>query len=123
MANTTKLVGRFLQIKGLDADWSIPGDMATFRDAGLRVKSIMFYPSAAADICVIKAGTPAQKTTVAAIATTATAAQIFAAKADATPGTVVKYFGDTGQTMWPFIDISDWTLGTAANARLEIELA
>lgn len=123
MANTTKLVGNFLQIKGLDADWSVPGDLPGMKAAGLRVKSIMFKPTGANDVCVIKAGTPAHTSTAEAIATTLTAPEIFSVKCSGDTDQRVKYFGDRGQTMWPFIDISDWTLASAADARLEIELA
>jgi len=121
MANTTKLVDRFLEIKGLDADWSIPGDLAGFVESGIQVKSITFFPSAANDIAVIKAGTPSQLTTAAAIATAITAPRILSEK---TAGETKRLeFGPRGTRMWPFIDISDWTLSTPANARLLFELA
>lgn len=122
MANTTKLQGNFLQIKGLDADWSVGGDLSGLLSAGLRVRSIIFHPSGANDIAIIKAGKASQTTTAAAVATTATAPEIFHVKCTADTDQRIKYFGDRGQVMWPFIDISDWTLATAANARLEIEL-
>lgn len=123
MANTTKLADRFLQIKGLDADWSIPGDLAGFAKSGLQVKSITVHPTAANDIFIIKAGLPSQATTIAAIATTSTAPEILHVKCTGDTDQRIKYFGDKGQRMWPFIDISDCTLGTAANARIEFELA
>jgi len=123
MANTTKLEGRFLQIKGLDADWSTPGDLPGFAKSGLLIRSITFHPSGTGDIAIIKAGRQTQTTTAGAIATTATAPEVFHVKCTADTDQRVKYFGDRGQRAWPFIDISDWTLSSAALARLEIELA
>ena len=122
MANTTKITHKSLQIKGLDADWSVPGDLPGLVKSGLRVKSIKFSPSAANDILVIKAGKATQLTTAAAIATTATAPEIMHVKVSADTDQRIQYFW-SGQDMWPFIDISDCTLGTAANARVEFELA
>lgn len=121
MANTTKLEGRFLQIKGLDADWSVPGDLPGFQKTGLRVVSIRVHPSAASDVSVIKQGKSSQTATTAAIATTTTAPEIFRAKHSTDQDDRIEYYD--GSPMWPFIDISDWTLGTAANARVEMVLA
>jgi hypothetical protein len=125
MANTTKLTDRFLQIKGLDDDWSVPGDLGTdFGKSGINVKSITFHPSGASDVCIIKAGAPSQTTTSAAIATTSVAPEIFHVKVTNNKDQRIKYFGDRGQRMWPFIDISDWgSLSSAAVARVEFELA
>lgn len=123
MANTTKLADIFLQIKGLDDDWSTPGDLgATYQKGGIQVRSITFHPSGANDVAIIKAGLPSQATTAAAIATTTTAPEIFHVQCSGATDQRIKYFGDRGKQMWPFIDISDWTLSSAANARLEFEL-
>lgn len=122
MANTTKLTHRSLQIKGLDADWTIPGDLAGFIKSGLRVKSIKFKPSATGDILVIKASKGSHLTEAAVIATTLTAPEIMYVKVTADTDQRVEYFNE-GQQMWPFIDISDCTFDTAANVRVEFELA
>ena len=122
--NTTKITDRFLQIKGLDSDWSVPGDLPGFAKSGINVKRIIFVPSTANDILIIKAGHATQTTTVAAIATTLTAPEILHVKVTAdTDQRIVYEFGKRGTRMWPFIDISDCTLGTAGNARIEFELA
>lgn len=123
MANTTKLADHFLQIKGLDEDWSVPGDLPGFKDTGLYVKSITFYPSAANDILLIKQGLSSQGTTAAAIATTVTAAGIMEVKAATGDPIRFEFDQKCGSRMWPFIDISDCTFGTAGNARIDIELA
>ncbi len=126
MSNTTKLTGNFLQIKGLDADWSLPGDLdAFFDETGLRVKSIKFIPSATNDVMVIKEADPGYATTAAIIAAQSTTApELFYAKAVDVYDQRIEYFGgDKGKVIRPFIDISDCTLGTAANARVEFELA
>ena len=123
MANTTKLEDRWLEIKGLDADWSVAGDLgADFLKSGLRVRSITFHPSAANDEMVIKQAKASHTTTALAIATTATAPRVFTAKAAGVQA-VTQEYGPRGRQMRPFIDISDCTLNTAANARVEFELA
>lgn len=120
MANTTKLKGKILEIKGLDADWSLPGDLPGFRTTGLFIRRITFHASNAADVFIIKQGKAADTSTAGAIVTTATDPRIF----DAVGQTSQKFGGDVhGFQCWPYIDISDCTLNTAANARIEIELA
>ena len=117
MANTTKLQGGFLQIKGLDDDWELSTDLAGFDESGINVQSIQFTPSAAGDELIIKSSREG-------VADTATAPEIARlVSSDGEPR--IKYFGRSafGSRMWPFIDISDCTFDTAANARLEIELA
>lgn len=126
MSNTTKITGNFLQIKGLDADWSLVGDLdKSFDKSGIRVKSIKFVPSATDDVMIIKEGDPGYATTAALVtAQTATAPELFHVKCvDAYDDRIVYFGGNRGRVMRPFIDISDCTLGTAANARVEIELA
>ncbi len=123
MSNTTKLTDRFLQIKGLNADWTLAGDLAGFKTSGIVVKSITFQPGAANDVAIVKAG-KGDQTAAVALATTGTAPEIFHVKCVNTKDQRVKYFGK-GKRMWPFIVIADWTLagGTIANARIEFELA
>lgn len=123
MANVTKLTDKLLQVKGLDADWSIPGDMPGFAESGINVRAIKFWPSGDNDILIIKAGLPSQATTLAAIATTLTAPELVHVKALLVTLQRVEFGGESGLRMWPFIDISDCTFGTAANARVEFELA
>jgi hypothetical protein len=123
MANTTKIEDRFLEIKGLDEDWTIPGDLAGFIESGIQVKSITFFASQATDVLVIKAGKPGLTTEAAVIALTATAPRIFS---DASTAELLHpriTFGDKGIRMWPFIDLTDCTFGNAANVRIIFELA
>lgn len=123
MANTTKITDRFLQVKGLDADWTTPGDLPGFKKSGIQVKRITFHPSGANDVMIIKNGKGDQATAAAAIATTATAPEIMHVKCTDDTDQRALYFGERGQRMWPFIDISDCTFSNAANARVEFELA
>ena len=122
MANTTLITNRSLQIKGLDADWTVPGDLTGFLASGLKVKSIKFQPSATGDILVIKASKGSHTTAATVIAATTTAPEIMHVKVTADTDQRIEYFNE-GQWMWPFIDISDCTFSTAANARIEFELA
>jgi len=123
MGNTTKIQNQFLQVKGLDADWSTPGDLAGFVESGIMVKSITFHPSGVNDVMIIKEGQPDDTTTVLAVANTTTAPELFHVKCAGDTDQRIRYFGDRGRRMYPFIDISDCTLATAANARVEFELA
>ena len=123
MANTTKIIDRFLEIKGLDEDWTIPGDLAGFIKSGIQVKSITFFASQATDVLVVKAGTPGLKTEAAVIALTATAPRIFSDASTAELLHPRATYGDKGTKMWPFIDVTDCTFGTAANVRVVFELA
>ena len=124
MANTTKITGNFLQIKGLDEDWSLPGDLDKYFDrSGIRVKSITFNPSGA-DTMIIKEGDPGYPTTAALIAAqAATAPKLLDVSCADTDDQRVKYFGERGRVMRPFIVINDCTFIAAANAYVEFELA
>lgn len=123
MANTTKISGNFLQIKGLDADWSLVSDLDKYFDeVGLRVKSITFHPSGA-DTLIIKEGDPGYANTAALIsAQTATAPEVMHVECTALTDQRVKYFGERGKLMRPFIDIGDCSFTSAAVARVEFEL-
>ena len=124
MSNTTIIVGNFLQIKGLDADWSLLDLDATFLKTGIRVKSIKFFPSATGDEMIIKEGDPGYATTAALVtALTATAPEIMHVLCADVYDQRIIYFGEKGKLMRPFIDITDCALTTAATARVEFELA
>ena len=124
MSNTTKITGNFLQIKGLDADWSVVGDMdASFDKTGIKVKSITFHPSATGDAMIIKEADPGLVSTAGVIATTLTAPVLFQVICADVYDQRVKYFGNGGKWMRPFIDISDCVFTTAATCRVEMELA
>lgn len=104
-------------ITGLDADWDIPTDYPDAELCGLWVRSIHFHPSTKDDVCIVKSA-------AAGISAAATAPEVFRSKVSNDKDERIKYFsGPLGQRMWPIIDISDWTLGTAADARLIFELA
>lgn len=118
MANTTKLTHNVVKITGLDADWSVPGDLTGLEKAGLRIGAINFQ-GAATDIAIIKAGKATQPTTAAAIATTSSAAHIVNNSIE--KGSFRREFSPPLQA-WPFIDISDWTLASAANNIVTMEL-
>ena len=125
MSNTTIIVGNFLQIKGLDADWSLLDLDATFLKTGIRVKSITFFPSATGDIIHIKESDPGYATTAALVtALTATAPSLLHVDCADVYDQRIKYFGgENGRIMRPFIDISDCVFTTAATCRVEMELA
>lgn len=115
MANTTVMSGRTITITGLDADWYVDAEFPAVNGIdhpGLMVKRITIVPSATDDVAVIRNNRDGTATTGFMIK------EIFADARDVK----TKDFGE-GQQMWPFIDISAWTLGTAANAAVMIELA
>jgi len=113
MANTTTTTGQFVTITGLDANWSLAGDMPGFATDGLRVKSIQFNPSGANDVALVRNKTSA-------------GAKLFDVSCDGANNQKVQYYdgpGGIGQQMWPSITIAQWTLSSAAAASLTIELA
>ncbi len=117
MANSTTITGQFIMIKGLDEDWDIPTDYPDGLATGIWVRSIHFHPSATDDIAIIKSD-------AAGISATLTALEIFNSQTLSAADERIKYFqGPLGQRMWPIIDISDWTLSTASDARIIMELA
>ena len=117
MANTTKLTAHVLMITGLDADWDVTTDLNELLKNGLWVRSIHFHPSATDDIAIVKSDRVG-------IANTATAPEVFNSQTLSASDERIKYFnGKNGQRLWPIIDISDWTLSTASDARLIFELA
>lgn len=108
MANTTALTGRFLQITGLDADWTLTTDMPGMVTGGLNVKSIRYHPSGADRFIVHNKSIDA--------------AAIFDVNCADVYDDRIQYY-DEKVPMFPVIDISDCTLAVAANARLVFELA
>ena len=115
-ANTT-LVGSSLttvEITGLDADWSWPGDIVTpgtFSDkvATAKIRSIKFYPSAANDRMVIRDGGN-------------DAATFFdSGLVSAATDPRIEYY-DPPRHVDLYIDISDSTLNTAANCKVVIQI-
>ena len=113
MANTTNLEGNFIEITGLDEDWTLATDMPGFETDGLRIKSIEFNPSAVSDAFVVRNSS-------------ATGPKIFDVSCDSVNDQKLKYYdgpNGVGQQMWPYIKIADATLDTAANASVKIELA
>ena len=112
MANTTTTDGNFIEIT-LDGstDWRWDADMdAFFRiPTGVMIRSIGFKPSAANDVMVIRENG-------------VDGAAIFSVKCADTTDDRVKYFNPP-RKIRPVIDATDITLGTAANARVYLELA
>jgi hypothetical protein len=128
MANASLLrrTGHFWEIyyTSSGADFSVATKAAGFTTTGLRVKSITFFPSAEGDRLVMK--------NAAAVASTATAPIIMdetagVDDADASHGNVQTihrtFGGDRGVDMFPLIDLSDCSFGTAANVKIMLEIA
>lgn len=114
MANTVTIHGKTISITGLDADFSLSAtgsasgtELEHFKDTGLAVHSIRFHPSAANDIMVVHEGGIDN-------------AVAFYAKCSGDTDDRIQYY--EGQWMKPVIDITDCTLGTAANARIDINI-
>lgn len=110
-ANTTTMSGLFIKITGLDADWTLAnsGVTALASKSSIFVRSIQFNPSAANDIMIIHND---------GLDTT----DVFHVKVDGDTDSRIRYYGERGTLMSPVIDISDCTLGVAANASVLIEL-
>jgi len=115
-ANVTIISGptggsRAIMITGLDADWTMTteGLAAGLSSAevaqGIYVEYIIMVPSAASDRFVFKNSASGYATDARFLDTGA----VVDAEARIWVPPVVK-------RLWPFIDISDWTLDTAANA-------
>lgn len=107
MANTTTQGRGTVQIIGLDADWSYYTDGGFDEDIGMFVSSIQFNPSAASDIMIVHDGS-------------IDAAEIFNSGPAGGTAPIFKNF-DPPRWVRPFIDISDCTLDTAANAKVLID--
>jgi len=112
MANTTTVKGNVIVITGLDEDWdwkTACPDLHYFQNLGaLKVASIRFDPSATDDVMVIKERNDAGPDVF-----RKTAADVY----DNEP------FPYAGKRVNPYIDISECTLTTPADAQVTIELA
>lgn len=110
MANTTVQSRNTIQITGLDADWLWDTEFSEIAASlgGMWVRSIQFNPSAANDVMIINDGG-------------IDGPSIFDVKCTADTDQRVKYF-DPPLYCAPVIDITDCTLGTAANAKVIITL-
>jgi hypothetical protein len=106
MANTTTLTGSTVTIT-LDGstNWVWSSELP-FPD-GVRLKWILFHPSAANDVLVIREASTS-------------GAEIFRVKCSADTDDRVLYY--KGAFLRPVIKAADCTLGTAANARVTMEL-
>ena len=106
MANTTTETGRQITVTGLDTDW------LWVTETGMKkacLRSITFIPSAANDRMIIHEGG-------------IDGAVLFDTGIVSGTDARTKYFGDDGFWCYPVVDISDCTLGTAANAALTFEI-
>lgn len=112
MANTTAVDGRVITITpDANTDWNLATDMPGFVNTGLQLKSIMFTPSAANDVIVIRN-------------VDVTGAELLRATCSGTTDVKFRPFaGDRGQRCYPYIDKTDCTLGTPANVRITLEIA
>lgn len=112
MANATTKVGLFIEITGLDADWTLAncGVAALNTKQKILVKSIQFNPGAANDVMIIRNGG-------------IDATPVFRCKCTGDTDNRLRYYGTKGVLMAPVIDITDCTLGAAANSSVMIELA
>ena len=107
MANTTTISGKQILITGLDADWlwaTAIGSTACY------LRSVTFIPSAANDRFILHDGG-------------IDAAELFDTGIVSGTDARTKYFADRGHRCIPTIDISDCTLGTAANCKVILEVA
>jgi hypothetical protein len=104
MANTTVVTGKQIRITVLDADWIWTTEIGNVA----RLSSITFIPSAANDRMLIHEAS-------------IDGAELFDTGVVSGTDARTKYF-DGGFRCVPVIDISDCTLGTAANAKVIFEV-
>lgn len=122
-ANTTIYDDNTITITGLDADWYYDVEMAALKALGtypkeqvdnigsLIIDAIQFIPSATDDRLIIHGGGGLN------------ASPIFdSGKVADAYDTRIQYYDGDGKRSKPVIDISDCTLGTAANAVVKIHL-
>ena len=121
MSNTAiaAIKGTFIEISfaGSGAAWDMTTDTkipVELRNRGfLNVDSITFVPSAANDICIITEGPGSGGPAI-----------FYNATKETTSGVVQEQTkGYNHKKMTPYFDLSRSTLGTAANAKILIELA
>jgi hypothetical protein len=112
MANTadTTKAGHFVQVmySGTGADWAYT-DMG-FGSGAVKVKSIMWFPTATDDVLIINEGG-------------IDGPSIVHAKAADDTDTLQFLFGDGGTWMKPYIDLTDCTFGTVTSTKIIFELA
>lgn len=113
MATTTTEKGRFIEITwgtGI-TNWVFEDELnkGSVALGAIKVKSITFHPSGA-DTFQIREGS-------------LTGPTILIVKPTAATDQRVKYFGDNGTWMKPYITASDQTFATFANVKVLIELA
>jgi hypothetical protein len=113
MAITQTLVGHCIKLTNFNTeDWSLAADLPQYADTGIKVRAIRFISSGANDIFVITEGS-------------LTGPEIFHANANdfaAAGEDHREEYGD-GTWMFPYIDISDCTMGASASAIVIFELA
>lgn len=108
MANATTTGRGTIVITGLDADWLYTTDGGFDADIGCLVSSIQFLPSAANDIMQVHDGG-------------IDSALIFDSGPSGGTAPIFKNF-DPPRWVRPYIDISDCTFTTAANAKVIIDI-
>ena len=111
MANTadTTWAGNFIQVtySGSGDDWNCSTDAGLKR---MKVRSIQFKPSASNDVLVVNEGS-------------IDGPSILRFTVDSASDDRVKYFGDDGTWMTPYIDLTDCTFGTITSVAILFELA
>jgi hypothetical protein len=119
MANTADTLksGDIVEVTytGTGDDWNYFDDGGFEEDIGMKVKSIQFHPSGDDDILVINEG-GIDGPSILHIKTTATTGL-------GTSDDRVKYFGDQGTWIKPYIDLSDQTFTDVAAVKIIFELA
>ena len=112
MANTadTTKAGHFVQVmySGTGADWAYTS--MGFGSGEVKVKSIMWFPTAANDILIINEGG-------------IDGPSIIHAKASADTDTMRFTFGEGGTWMKPYIDLTDCTFNAVTSTKIIFEIA
>lgn len=103
--------GKIITITGLDTDWwsTKPGPNGLGTPGDLEIEKIIFYPGATGDIMIIHDGAIDSEE----VGYLGTCADVYDR---------IEITFETPKKCQPVIDISDCTLGTAANARVVIHL-
>lgn len=105
--NTTKVSKTTIMVTGFTADdWYLSNDLVGW-DAGLILESIVYKPSAANDVMIIRNSN---------VATTDAAIMVEWKVGGDTEEQV--YYHNSNMPAFPYIDFSAGTFGTAANVRV-----